>query len=59
MSAEQLWETTMNPKTRKLKQITMQDAIDANRLTSVLMGENVPPRREYIVENADKAVLDI
>ena len=59
MDSEQLWETTMNPKTRKLKQITIEDAIDANRLTSVLMGEAVAPRREYIVNNADKANLDV
>lgn len=59
MDAEQLWETTMNPKTRKLKQITIEDAIDANRLTSILMGEEVAPRREYIVNNADKATLDV
>ena len=59
MDSDQLWETTMNPKTRKLKQIGMQDVIDANRLTTVLMGEEVAPRREYIVSNADKANLDV
>lgn len=59
MDSDQLWETTMNPKTRKLKQIGMQDIIDANRLTSVLMGKEVAPRREYIVNNADKANLDV
>lgn len=59
MDSDQLWETTMDPKTRKLKQINMQDVIDANRLTSVLMGEEVAPRREYIVNNADKANLDV
>ena len=59
MDADQLWETTMNPKTRKLKQIGMQDVLDANRLTSVLMGEEVAPRREYIVNNADKATPDV
>lgn len=59
MDSDQLWETTMNPKTRKLKQIGMQDVIDANHLTSVLMGEEVAPRREYIVSNADKATLDV
>ena len=59
MDSDQLWETTMNPKTRKLKQIGMQDVLDANRLTSVLMGEEVTPRREYIVTNADKATLDV
>ncbi len=59
MDAEQLWETTMDPRTRKLKQIGMQDVIDANRLTSVLMGEEVAPRREYIISNADRAKLDV
>lgn len=59
MDSDQLWETTMNPKTRKLKQIGMQDVLDANRLTSILMGEEVAPRREYIVTNADKATLDV
>ena len=59
MDSDQLWETTMNPKTRKLKQIGMQDVIDANRLTTVLMGEEVAPRREYIVSNAAKANLDV
>jgi len=59
MDPEQLWETTMDPKTRKLKQINMQDVLDANRLTSILMGEEVAPRREYIVSNADKANLDV
>lgn len=59
MDSDQLWETTMDPKTSKLKQINMQDVIDANRLTSVLMGEEVAPRREYIVSNADKANLDV
>ena len=59
MDSQQLWETTMDPKTRKLKRISLQDALDANRLTSVLMGEEVAPRREYIVTNADKATLDV
>jgi len=59
MDASQLWETTMDPRTRKLKKITMDDVIDANRMTSVLMGEEVPPRRKYIMDNADKANLDV
>lgn len=59
MDPEQLWETTMNPRTRKLKQINIQDVIDANRLTSVLMGEEVAPRRNYIANNADKANIDV
>ena len=59
MDASQLWETTMDPRTRKLKQITMDDVLDANRMTSILMGEEVAPRRNYIMENADKANLDV
>ena len=59
MDSEQLWETTMNPRTRKLKQITIDDVLNANRLTSILMGEDVAPRREYIVNNADTANLDV
>lgn len=53
MSAEQLWETTMNPKTRKLKQVSIDDAIEANSITAVLMGNDVPARREFIVANSD------
>ncbi|MBQ7364663.1 MAG: hypothetical protein IJW46_03615, partial [Clostridia bacterium] len=59
MDAEQLWETTMDPRTRKLKQITMDDIVDANRMTAILMGEEVVPRRQYIMSNADKANLDV
>ena len=59
MDSDQLWETTMDPRSRKLKQINMQDVIDANRLTAVLMGEEVGPRRDYIVNNADKANIDV
>ena len=59
MSAEQLWETTMNPATRILKQITIEDGIEANRLTSVLMGSDVQSRKEYIVANADTALIDV
>lgn len=59
MSAEQLWETTLNPRTRKLKQITIDDAVDANRVTSILMGEDVASRKEYIIKHADQAMLDV
>ena len=59
MDAEQLWETTMNPASRKLKQISMEDVVDANNITSILMGETVAPRRQYIEENADKANVDV
>ncbi len=60
MDAEELWETTMNPETRTLKQITAQDAVKADEIFTLLMGEKVEPRREYIENNAVRAInLDI
>ena len=59
MDAEQLWETTMNPETRLLKQIGIDDAQAADRLTSLLMGTEVEPRRNYIQQNAKYATLDV
>ena len=53
MNPEQLWETTMNPADRKLVQVTIEDAAEAERMVSVLMGDKVEPRREYITANAD------
>ena len=52
MDAEQLWETTMDPKVRKMIRITVEDAADAEKAFSELMGDEVAPRRKYIVENA-------
>ncbi|MEM4396447.1 MAG: DNA topoisomerase (ATP-hydrolyzing) subunit B [Candidatus Woesearchaeota archaeon] len=52
MNAEELWETTMNPEKRKLKQIFIEDAIEAERMFEILMGENVEKRREFIMQHA-------
>ena len=59
MSSEQLWETTMNPKTRKIKKIFIEDTVEADRIFSMLMGEDVLSRRNFISENAKEANLDI
>lgn len=59
MNAEQLWETTMNPETRTLKQVTIDSAVEADAVFSMLMGDEVPPRREFIEKNATYAKLDI
>ena len=59
MSPDQLWETTMNPKTRKLKKIFIEDAVEADQTFSMLMGDDVQARKEFIQENAKEAELDI
>jgi len=59
MSSDQLWETTMNPKTRKIKKIYIEDAIEADRIFTMLMGSDVQSRKEFIQENAKEANLDI
>ncbi|OJV32554.1 MAG: DNA gyrase subunit B [Bacteroidia bacterium 43-41] len=58
MNAEQLWETTMNPEKRTLRQVTIENAADADIIFSMLMGEDVAPRREFIEENATYARID-
>ncbi len=58
MNPEQLWETTMNPKTRILKKVTIEDAVEADRIFSVLMGDDVEPRKQFIVEHAHEAFVD-
>lgn len=59
MNAEQLWDTTMNPENRVLKQIQIDDAEEVDRVFTMLMGEEVPPRKHFIQENAKLANLDI
>ena len=59
MNAEQLWETTMNPATRTLKQVTIESAAEADRVFSMLMGDEVPPRREFIETHAKYAKIDV
>ncbi len=59
MNAEELWETTMNPKTRVLKQVAVEDAEEADYVFTMLMGEEVPPRKKFIVTHARMANLDV
>lgn len=59
MNAEQLWETTMNPANRILKKVNIEDAEEVDRVFTMLMGEEVPPRKHFIQENAKMANLDI
>jgi DNA gyrase subunit B len=59
MNASQLWETTMNPDTRTLKQVTIDSATEADRVFSMLMGDEVAPRREFIESHAKYARLDV
>jgi DNA gyrase subunit B len=58
MNAEQLWHTTMNPENRLLRQVTYENAAEADRIFSMLMGDDVPPRREFIEKNATYANID-
>jgi DNA gyrase subunit B len=59
MNAEELWETTMDPKRRILKQITVDEASEADRIFDVLMGTDVPARKSFIQSNAKLAKIDI
>ena len=58
MNAEQLWSTTMNPENRTLRQVTIENAADADHTFSMLMGDEVPPRRAFIEKNAKYAKID-
>jgi DNA gyrase subunit B len=59
MNAEQLWDTTMNPEFRTLRQVTIENGVEADHVFSMLMGDEVPPRREFIEANAKYAKIDI
>ena len=59
MNAEELWETTMNPENRVLKQVTVDDAEEADQVFDILMGTDVPSRKSFIQSNAHTANLDI
>ncbi|MDR0802162.1 DNA topoisomerase (ATP-hydrolyzing) subunit B [Fluviicola sp.] len=59
MNAEQLWDTTMNPEHRTLRQVTIENAAECDQIFSMLMGDEVPPRREFIEKNAKYAKIDI
>ena len=59
MNAEELWETTMDPKARILKQVAVEDAREADRIFDILMGTDVPSRKSFIQSNAKKATLDV
>jgi len=59
MNATQLWDTTMNPETRTLKLVTIESAAEADRVFSMLMGDEVGPRREFIESHARYAKIDV
>jgi len=59
MSSTQLWDTTMNPKTRNIKKIFIKDSVEADHTFSMLMGDDVQARKQFITENALNAELDV
>ena len=59
MNANQLWETTMNPESRTLRQVTIENSAECDQIFSMLMGDDVPPRRDFIERNAKYAKIDV
>jgi DNA gyrase subunit B len=59
MNATQLWDTTMNPEERTLRQVVIEPGGEADRVFTMLMGDEVPPRREFIEQNAKYANIDV
>ncbi len=59
MDANQLWETTLDPRTRRLKRVEIEDARMASEVTEILMGTEVPPRKAFIYDHATDAELDV
>ena len=59
MDPQQLWDTTLNPETRRMRRVEIEDARMASEMTQILMGTDVPPRKAFIYEHATDADLDI